>query len=272
MRTVLHASIDGHEVVTAIGQAVVDPMATQNRINAMVSDLDEWPQIVLLEQQITDRRQQAADQFQSMFGHSPLNLNQANLQAEANYWGKCLGDAQADVDAINSKTVPLRQTLETKRQALWTTNAVYSQPSGGQEELIDDDAGAALETKLAALTDEQRLLLTGDVIPDLRGVKWWSSDLKTATTISKLGDTVPLGGIRDDALTNDQRATIQAAADAARIAAMTPDQKAAELALVLDSLANQAVAMDAKAGITGAALTGKDWYAQQEAAAKAKYA
>ena len=272
MKTLLSAIIDGHEVVTHIGEAAVDPMATGIKIKAMLSDLPEWAGITLLEGEIDARRQQAVDAFSAMFGHSPQTLA---TQAEANYWGMLVDAANADVAAIHSKTVPLRADLETKRAELWGTHAVYSQPGPspvGSEVLIVDDQAAGYLAKLDALTPEQKLALTGEVLADLRGVKFWTPDLKTSAVVSRLGDTLPTGAIRETALTDAQRATIAAQQEAARVAAMTPDARAAELALVLDALGNQAVAMDTKAAMMGEPLTGKAWFDAQKNTALAKYA
>ena len=196
MKTLLQATIDGYSVVTHIGTAAIDPMATQLKIGAMLTDTPEWPQIVALETQIAERRQAAVDAFVGMFKHSPLTLQTG---AEQNYWLSLLAPCDADVTALNAKTIPLRQTVEAKKNELWTTHAVYSVPApasgGGREDLITDEVADGLQVKFDALTETEKLTVDGSIVPDLRGKRYWfkSGSGWTGTLIAALGQDIPKG-------------------------------------------------------------------------------
>lgn len=271
MKTVLHGNIDGYEVVLGFSEAALDPVSTQIKVDALSQGLAEQAAMDAFKQKIADRWARLASEFRAVFGHDPQTLNSP---AEAEWFGPSRMAAQRDVDGISSQMAPLQVALDAARTKLRAENAVYF-ATGANEDLISEEQYAALKSAADALgKDEQaQILLSGGKAADFRGQVFWTAGKAWASrTISRLGDKPLSGEIPDSSLTADQRGQIQAQGEAARIAALSPEAKAAELAAVLSGLADQAVAMDAKASIQGLSLTGKEWYADQAATANLKYA
>jgi hypothetical protein len=276
MKTVLHGNVDGYEIVLGYSEATVDPVSTQIKVDALAQGIPESTPLDALKQKIADRWAKLDQDFTALFNHSSQNLLSTG---EMQWYGPAKSAAQLDVDALASQIAPLQAAVDAARAKIRAANTVYF-PCGANEDAITDEQYASLKAAgdvLAAERDglgaDAQLLLNGGRVADYRKQTFWTltGSTWTSRTISKLGDSPAAGEIADEDLTSDQRSQIQAQLEAARIAALTPDQKAAELAAVLSSLADQAVAMDAKASIQGTAATGKAWYASQAAIANGKY-
>jgi len=269
MKTILHAPIDGFDIVLGFSTPTIDPVATQNQVKAMVQTLPEFADIAALNQKINDRRDQAALEFFNLFGHSPQTLQS---QVEATTWQAKLTAANVDVDALSSLMTPLTVSMTKKIQDLWAENAVYFQP-GKNENISPDDQAGPLQALFNALAPRTCLALDGKVVPDNRGLRFWTFTGSTwgSSVVTRLGDVVPAGSVAEDALTADQEGQIGAQVEAVRIAGMSSEAKAAELAIVLDGLATQAQAQADRAKIMGTVFDPVAWYNDQKTAAVAKY-
>lgn len=268
--TVLHGHIDGYDVVLAFSEASIDKEATRIKVSALAVLIPEEDAVSALNQRIADRRTKLDQDFQSIFGHTPLEIMNP---AEAAWYIPAKFAAQIDVDAIASLAPPLIAKVKAAREKLWQANIVYFN-TGENEELVTDELYAKLLAASTAIGDtDSQLLMDGSSVPDYRGAVLWAQagKLWTSRTIARLGDAPAKGEIVDAMVTPDQRIQIQAGLEAARIAGMTDTAKAAEIAAALSSLADQAVAMDAKAAIMGTDKTGQAWYQAQAGAVQDKY-
>ena len=271
MKTVLHGTIDGYEVCLGFSEAALDPVSTQIKVDALAQGISEQEPVDGLKQKIADRWARLDADFRAVFNHPSTTLNS---QAEAQWYGPSKYQAQLDVDALASQIAPLQAVVDAARAKIRAENAVYF-GTGPNESLISEEQYASLKATADSLgeNEQAQVLLAGGTVPDYRGAVLWTQGKSwTSRTIAKLGDMPAEGEIADGAVTADQRSQIQAQAETARIQALGADAKAKELAAVLSGLADQAVAMDAKAAIQGSEKGGQAWYAEQAAAAQAKYA
>ena len=207
MKTVFFANIDGFDIVMGIGDAVIDPMATSKIIDEPFQASDEVKALKTLNAQLDEVNKQASN-----LPPTPENMT----------W------YQKSTDDLKAQFGPVSDAIAVKRSALMAQYAVWCQP-GGQENLVTDDQA---EKYQSLAKDGYKVKLDGTLVADNRNAVYWTklSSGWTQTVITNLGDTVPAGSVLDSALTDDQRTQIQAQFEAARVAALTPDQKAAEAA------------------------------------------
>jgi hypothetical protein len=273
--TVLHGMVDGYDVVTGFSVATVDPQSTALKVEALSVLVPEQAAVDALQKQIADRWARLTQDFCAMFGTSAVEIT-GPAQAQWFQTNKAL--AQADVDVYAERLVAPLAALRAARAKIQTENTVYF-PLGDNEGILTDEQFAKLEAASQAIPEgaDVQLLITGDTVADYRGITYWTSPANgkgkawASRTISKLGDVPGKDEIEDGKLSDAQRGEIQAASEAARVAALSMDVKAKELAQVLSVLADQAVAMDAKAAIQGTDKTGTSWYHAEAAKAQAKY-
>ena len=149
----------------------------------------------------------------------------------------------------------------------------YFPPGPGVLQVNGEEA-APLETKLAALTEREKLTLEGEVIPDNRGLEYWkqTGGVWVKTKIEDIDVALPAGSVLPEALTQAQQAEIANQQDAARIAALTPEQKTAEKQAALDALADEAARLEKRAQIQGNDFDAAEWYAEHKTPIEAKYA
>jgi hypothetical protein len=153
--------------------------------------------------------------------------------------------------------------------------SVFPDPIPGEAVFQDDDVQVkALERNFAALADNQFLDLGGELIPDWRGTEYHLKvdDTWTVVKITEAGVSIPEGAIISGDLTDDQRAEIAAQAETARIAALTPEARAAEKQDRLDALADEADHLSRRAQIQGTDFNAATWYQEHKAPIEEKYA
>jgi hypothetical protein len=124
------------------------------------------------------------------------------------------------------------------------------------------------------LKEHEKLAIEGAVIPDNRGVEYWRKQggAWAKTKIEDAGVPLPPGAVLPESLTETQRAEIAAQEEAARTAALTPEQKAAEMEARINAVKREAALKKTEAEITGEEFDAKAWFNQQKAEIEAKYA
>ena len=272
MKTVFHTMIDGHDIVQGFGDAngFIDPVATAQKLGEAVAQLPECVTMNNLKSQVISLRSQA-----QLLGGKIVAAQQANDTATANSLIAQANGFNAQAAALEPDLVAAIAAFDAKRAALFEANAVYTSPPA-YESLIADDAAAPLQAAYAALGPGLALEMAGTTVPDLRGKTYWTTDGKTwtSTLISLMGQAAPANSTEDSALTDAQRTQIAAQVEAARVAALSPSDAAAEADAATQSLLAQAAQMRSELEIQGdaAALTkSQAWYATQTAAVASKY-
>jgi hypothetical protein len=154
-------------------------------------------------------------------------------------------------------------------------HAVFSSPVTGEALYEDDDSEViALQAAFKNLRENQFLDLSGAVIPDWRGTKYHlkADGIWTEVEIADVGITVPEGAVFPDALTEEQRKEIADQREAARITALSPEARAAELNARLEDLADKADQLERRAHIQGTEFDPKSWYQEHKGPIEEKYA
>jgi hypothetical protein len=128
-------------------------------------------------------------------------------------------------------------------ETLFTTYAVCFVNLGPGRKLISEDEYAVHKAKFEALKKHQCLTETLKIIPDFRNVEYWQKqgDRWGKTKIVCLGETVPTDAVVADSLTAPQREEIAAQEKADRIAALSPEDKAAEKQAQIKAIIHEAV-------------------------------
>jgi hypothetical protein len=164
----------------------------------------------------------------------------------------------------------------------------YSPPTNGV--LISDEEAVPLELKIEELRkkkdekDEhgktnpraghERIANDGQTIPDWRGVSYWIKQDETwvHAAIEHIGVALPSGAVLQEELTPDQNNEIREQQEAARLAALTPDQKAAEKENALNTAKTTARIKKEEAEVADEEFNAKAWFQQRKAEIEAKYA
>ncbi|MDR2731412.1 MAG: hypothetical protein LBB81_11020 [Treponema sp.] len=149
----------------------------------------------------------------------------------------------------------------------------YKVPSGHGPEKIDmeDSDAAELIEKFNGLNQNQRLLITGEVIPDFAGKEYY---LKVngkweKRKIEKIGEA-PEGPL-EEYLTQEEREVIRTQEEEYRICCMTPEERAEAMQRELDALADEAARLEKRAQIQGSVFDPAAWYQEREQAVREKY-
>lgn len=257
MKTIFHATIDGKEVVLGFGDAngFIDPRATEIKIAPMLSALPETQQRQALEAELAALRTKAAIALNEASKNMPVVLPDGKVLSVGNQelMRKHNGEYQMHLGSVAEaeKRIPsVVGAFETARAKLVVENAVYTHPKPG-EDLMEDASYAEMAAKFATKGDGQALLLTGEYIADLRGRDFWLTSPWRHMTVDKLGEDVPAGAIMPDQLTPAQLGEIATAQEAQRVAALTPEQLAAEVERAKASALTQAAQMRAELEIAG---------------------
>lgn len=272
MKTILHGNIDGYEIITGFADATPDPMATRMRIAPMIPGLTEQKAVNDIQEKINDRRRRVVEEFIGIFGHEPFELRSP---AEADWYSKAKQACENDVNGIASLLTEPIKARDAAVKKLEDENQVYCQP-GPLEMLDHDNKSADLIPLFLARVDREQLQIDGTIVPDFRGIRLFNPDNWSSRVISKLGDEPTGKEIAEVDLSDDHRAEIAAQKEVARLSKLTPDEKAAEVKMILDGLASQAAARKDEEIIKGestdhALRNAQTWYRDQEQKVKSKY-
>jgi hypothetical protein len=145
---------------------------------------------------------------------------------------RAIEDAAYDVEATRKQIAPMLTPGMTKPEIdqLFMANVVYAKP-GPEGELIGDAAANVVREKLNAKGPHRALLDTGAYIDDYRGVEYWikESGQWLKGVIEQIGATLPAGAVLQNDLTEEQRQEVAEQQEAERVAALTPEQRIAEI-------------------------------------------
>ena len=225
MKTVFHANIDGQEVVLGFGEAngLIDPVATAIKIAPLVLALDETKQMAALNARINAGYQAQAQALELAQRAKAIGDSATMARQNGEYQAK-----GAEIEELQKQLPPLITAFEAARARITEANAAYTHPPQG-EDLIDDAQAAELANKHALRGDGRQLLMTGSYVTDLRGRDFYIGPPWAHKVIDTLGEELPGNALTPDQLTDAQKAEIAAQQEADRIAALTPEERAAEV-------------------------------------------
>ncbi|MDR0454520.1 MAG: hypothetical protein LBH05_06900 [Deferribacteraceae bacterium] len=136
-------------------------------------------------------------------------------------------ETNTKVDAVIAKNPDI--LLRKTREELLTENMVFARLGQGQKN-VDDDEGKKLEGIFDKLDQNEKLLLSGEVIADLRNTEYWikQSGVWSKQKIERLGEALLPKAVLPEKLSQIQQSEIAEQTEAARLADLTPDQKTEE--------------------------------------------
>jgi hypothetical protein len=284
MKNIYHEPIGDYDVLTAITPASIDPEATKAAATPALAESAEFERVKSVQLKIAAARKEARDKAKlaeqrqkQIIAQLPPNAEPAKETIEADPKMKQYAAewqaAHARIPALEEELKPLLDDYEKKREALFMAAPVYFLPGPGAVQASDEEA-APLEAKFAALQEHEKLTLQGSVIPDCRGVEYWkkTGGKWVKAKIEDIGVSLPAGSVLPEALTEAQRSEIADQENAARIAALSPEKKAAEKQAALDALADEADRLERRARIQGGDFDAVAWYGEHKTSVEAKYA
>ena len=166
------------------------------------------------------------------------------------------------------------EMLSEKTEAeLIAENVVFSRLDYNQKH-VDDAEGKVLQAILDTLNSQKRLLLSGEIISDLRGTEYWikESDKWKKAKIEMLGENLPLGAVLPADLSRSQDKEIKEQAEAERIAALTPEEKAEEKESALAAARHTVRLLKEDTEAVGESFDAPAEYQSRKAAIEEKYA
>jgi hypothetical protein len=155
----------------------------------------------------------------------------------------CPVDPEATKAAIEERIKKNPEIAQTDPATLFENFCVYSMNVGSGRKRVTEADYAARKAKFDALGEHQCLTEELEVIPDFRTVEYWRKQGNRwgKYKIEHVGETVPGDAFLPDALNETQRAGIAAQERADRIAALSPDEKAAEKEARIKAVIHEAV-------------------------------
>jgi hypothetical protein len=165
-----------------------------------------------------------------------------------------------------------RAMSEAELKELFNQHIIYADP-GPDGILIQDDIAEDILSKLAALTEHEKLQDNLEILPDWRGVEFWhkANEIWHKQKIDQIGVMPPNGFILPDALTEENRREITAQEEMNRLTNLTPEQRVKEKDDALKALKAEALRQKEMAEIADEQFDAKAWYQAEAAKISAKY-
>lgn len=257
MQTVITKEIDGYTVIQGFDRPLIDLEATKKVVGPLMEKTDEVKAVKKKGEELSRVHTARADLVR--VAREKYRNKDTSGHAKAMYEIE-LRDEQ--IKTLSGDMQELCTARNIKAREVFRANAVHFEPKAGEDVVTDEEADT-LKAAFISMPKGTKLLRDGTTVEDKRGVKYVKAG--KVLTVSALGEK-PDGPLLEDVTPEEF--------EVMRLDAMTTDEKAAELQTVLDGLAGQAANMRAKLEIQGdaEALTkAQAWYAEQVAAAEAKY-
>jgi hypothetical protein len=281
MKTKITQNIDGYKIITGIGDAHIDAVATTPLAIEKLKTTEEYQafeskkgEIIPIIKQAktcyrnaknaldlknkleTDKSKMSPENYQSLKNQYNLEYEKYSLEWQT---------LNLQIKQIESELSGLSKPLLEKQKSLIISEAVYLQPAPG-EEIITDEEAEKISTAYAEAFDAGKLI---DVdlkqIADYRGKVVYDmvSGMAKRRVIEKLGDKPGNTEILESDLTDAERADIFWINERFRISALSKSEKTAEKTKILAGLATAAAAKKVELEIQGdnnAMKTTKSWY------------
>jgi hypothetical protein len=179
-------------------------------------------------------------------------------------------ETNTKVEAVIAKNPDI--LLRKTREELLIENVVFARLGQGQKN-VNDDEGKKLEGIFDKLDQNEKLLLSGEVIADLRNTEYWieQSGVWSKQKIECLGETIPPKAVLPEKLSQIQQSEIAEQTEAARLANLTPDQKTEEKEAALTAAKQEVRRLKEEAEIADEPFDAKAEYQLRKAKIEKKY-
>jgi len=256
------------QIISGFGEATTDPEATKFAVSDMLVNSPEFAKCQNQQAKITEQRKIAAGAYEL----TKAAVEAKDAKNEKIHAAAC-SNAMSVIAVLQQELKPLVEEYEAERDRLYMENAVPF-PCGTGQRRLEDSEYETLKASFDSLGEHDRLMFTGEVIPDYRDTEYWiKKDNKwEKKKIEHMGEALPKKAVLADKLTPEIQAEISAQQEAERIAAMSADDKAKAEQAALDALADEADRLDRRARIQGKAFDPIMYYNENRQAVTAKYA
>lgn len=268
-KTAHFESVDGYRVFAGIvSEAAVDPEKTREQVNLAAAGLP-------VQKKIADAKaafDKAAKQAYAALKDAEI-AEKNNDKEGYEKAGILYNRARQKMEEAEKESSALYRELEAERDRLFYEKAVYFE-NLSDAVLLEENAAGALLKKFGELPPRTVLTVQGEAVPDFRGAEYWIKDAEAGwqnQKIQALGVQPPQNAVLEEDLAAEQRGEIEEQRDKARVAALSAEEKAAELSRMLDSAADEAVRLEGRARLQGAAFDAQERYQNRKAELEKKY-
>lgn len=278
MKLIKHKLIDGFEIFVGVENPAIDGKKAIEAANKIIAGI---PEQVEFDSKIKEGKRNAVKavkfkkNFMVVYGNISQQIvakdpkitptREMVLTAMTPDTRKKLLDDEKMYDNYVTRNIEVEDNLKEiggrlkiKSKEIRRANTVYCDYEGHPEKMMVADSRAAdLLTASAGISENQKIDIDGNVIDDFRG-KEHNHKNESGTWINeridKLGVKIPNDNILTEDLTDSDRTEIHAQNETERIAGLSVEDKATELAGMIKNAMAQSVQMKSELEIVGDAL------------------
>ena len=262
-KTVLTSNIDDETIVVGFDRAIIDPMATYEKV---VDELKQTEEYETYSVRALSIAQKTKDHI--------LLLGKRTKTEEAK-----IAKEEA-VEKLSAEIVLLQEalkgdltTLNEKSKELHELHLIYFEPKLG-EEIIEDDS---LVEAFGGLQDDEALKIDGTKIPNHKGKHFFTKENGEwlERKVKKIGETIPSNAKLPEDLTTDDVEEISKSNEKRRVKALSPADKNKEKQDALKNLLVAAANKKTQLEILGdddPLKHSQDWYNEKKSKLEEKYA
>jgi hypothetical protein len=154
----------------------------------------------------------------------------------------------------------------------YSDNTVYS-PPGPNSIALSNEVAVLQEFKFKNLKSTEKLMVSGEVIPDYRKSKYLKKvdDIWMELSIESLGEGLPPDAVFEQDLSPSQKSEVDGQKEKTRISGLTPEERQAEMENLINGAAAEALRFQDLADLKGEAFNKKAWFQTQKAAIELRY-
>lgn len=219
MYTTLTKDIDGHKVITGIDKAIIDPVATKNKI------LNERSEEI---QPIADEVKAKQKAVIDARANRKFNVTSTGLPEETEESKAIVNKAMEELEE-SARKLSIACNIDKNDMI---ENAIYFEPKNGEQIISDDLAESIMDM---SKTKEPNTIMTlvdnaVVIVPDYRGKRFWEKrNGKWLNIEIKNIDIKPSGDAKsNEDLTSNDIIEIENQFESDRISRLSPAQKLAE--------------------------------------------
>lgn len=231
MRTIFLKNIDGHGVITGMDLAIIDPVATKEKI--LNNRLEE---IQLIADEVKAKQKAVTDAR----ANRKFNVTSTGLPEETEESKAIVNKAMEELEE-SAKKLSIACNIDKNDMI---ENAIYFEPKNGEQIISDDLAESIMDM---SKTKEPNTIMTlvdnaVVIVPDYRGKRFWEkkSGKWFNTVIRSINVEPPLNIKQDGDLTSDDIAEIEVQFESERISRLSPAKKLAEKNFLLSKVLTEA--------------------------------
>lgn len=257
MNTILYKEIDGHDILIGFGQPVADPEATKVAVRGLLETTDEYTAMVNIGEKIAEINRTFRDEARRINEETNAKVRSGQIKtpAQASEYANtkiqpAIADRDSALSALEDQAKDASAAFEEKRKELSRANPVYCELKHG-ERMADDAEVNALRIALADKKPGNVLDTGGNELADNRDVVFWDKRQKKwkKRVAAAIGETPK--GKKQSELTAEELAEIADQLNRERIQVMTPADRAAEKAVMVDNAGDRATHLRSRYEIEG---------------------